>query len=581
MITSSLTQGLTKGIVRGLTDSAGVARRSITDALSSVIHFWDATNPDSYDGTGQTVYDLVGDLDLIYGTTTGAESTDPTFTGTAGSRDAYWNWNTGDLMTASANNDFLNQIHRTDFTRSFTFFACVYLNVHTVNQAIMSTRTGSSPGLTCQWTASEFLNLIQRGDSANASLSSTEGNVTPGEYFVLISHNASTNNTYFAINSLTSGATHTFNTCVNNASLVMQIGGGLINGNRLRSFGFADAFIGDAEEEALREFLEENHNQNYTRSLLTIGAGQSNISRHFTVAGETTFEGLIDNYYRYYNYENGALGGAGLTELSNGTNYYISSTTDQPGTAYNGIFTTALGNLTDLPNWIVWGQGETVDASEDHQSSLAKLFEYIRENVNPDIKIMIQPIGKRTDASSSDTLQQKVRDAQIAVANSLSDYVFLGPEVYDLTLDADGLHYASASYTTMCSRNANFILSTEGKIATWTLPPYIASATFTAGGTTITVTLAHDGGDDFTPSSGIEGFRVTDDGVDLTISSAVRTDGETITLTSSTTIAAGSVVKLWYAYGKMASVNTANIVKDNSINTLAMRACSNLTVTQV
>jgi hypothetical protein len=77
----------------------------------------------------------------------------------------------------------------------------------------------------------------------------------------------------------------------------------------------------------------------------------------------------------------------------------------------------------------------------------------------------------------------------------------------------------------------------------------------------VTVTLVHDDGTDFTPASGIEGFKYFDNGSNpVTISAAVRTNATTITLT----LASGIAGTLYYGYDALLSVNTANLVKDNA-----------------
>ncbi|MGL6009425.1 MAG: hypothetical protein ACRC1D_08210, partial [Culicoidibacterales bacterium] len=86
---------------------------------------------------------------------------------------------------------------------------------------------------------------------------------------------------------------------------------------------------------------------------------------------------------------------------------------------------------------------------------------------------------------------------------------------------------------------------------------------------TVTVTLRHSKGTDFTPTTGISGFRYfNNSGTEITITAAVRTNATTITLT----LASGVAGTLYYIYGDALSDTAANYVKDNSENTMPLRS---------
>ncbi len=74
----------------------------------------DAADPRSYPGSGQTWFDMSGNgRDFFVGVTSGAEASDPTFTGNAGDPGAYFAFDGGDFMRkASANDSFFDGLHK-------------------------------------------------------------------------------------------------------------------------------------------------------------------------------------------------------------------------------------------------------------------------------------------------------------------------------------------------------------------------------------------------------------------------------------------------------------------------------------
>jgi hypothetical protein len=90
----------------------------------------------------------------------------------------------------------------------------------------------------------------------------------------------------------------------------------------------------------------------------------------------------------------------------------------------------------------------------------------------------------------------------------------------------------------------------------------------------VTVTITHDGGTDFTPTSSIGGFRFYDGttSTEIAISAAVRTNATTITLTlGSTPVSANQ--KLRYVYDQLYNTDYSTLVIDNSANLLPLRGC--------
>jgi hypothetical protein len=148
---------------------------------------------------------------------------------------------------------------------------------------------------------------------------------------------------------------------------------------------------------------------------------------------------------------------------------------------------------------------------------------------------------------------EDIRDAHLTVA---ADSGNAGVTIVDIPT-SDSVHLTPAGSATAGQRIALAIAAMFGA-ATASNGPRITTASIVSN--VITVTLAHSGGTDFTPSSGITGFRVLANGVPATISSAVRSSPTTVTLTLAATPA--SPVLVQYGYGA-APTMTAPLV-DNS-----------------
>lgn len=215
------------------------------------------------------------------------------------------------------------------------------------------------------------------------------------------------------------------------------------------------------------------------------------------------------------------------------------------------------------PTAILWAQGEAdshqiglVTSRTDYKQALEAVFADMRAAFG-DIPVYIQKIGRRTSGYINTGGIQAVREVQTELVSENS-WCHEAAEIYDLDL-YDGVHLDDAGYVTAARRNAQAVLGVIG--------PVIAGAVRTE--TTISVTLSHDAGTDFSPASGIEGFRFFDNTSEITITSAARTDAQTITLTLGST--PSGTETLYYAYDDMAGLNTANAITDNAAVPMPLR----------
>jgi hypothetical protein len=220
----------------------------------------------------------------------------------------------------------------------------------------------------------------------------------------------------------------------------------------------------------------------------------------------------------------------------------------------------------------LWVQGETeakyttAISTSIYKAGLDTLFGWFRTYANDaSHPIHIQPLATDTESSLDNTKWENIRLAQIqALADSNN---FFGGCGWDLAMSA--IHYSN--YTTISTRAALAILRRLG-VKSYGYGPKIVNATRVST-TLYDINLSHDGGTDFTPTSGITTFAVFDESTPVTISSAVRTDASTIRLTLDTAVASPSI---YFCYGYLPTVSAGP--HDNTTDTLPLQPSGLVTI---
>lgn len=121
--------GIGRGILtgrRGIIGAGPGPGGGLQDEIPSTCFHLDATDADSYPGSGQTWANLIDtpadgsgqtDFDVWRGGSSSASTDDPTFNGTAGDSAAYWSFDGGDYFLSTAGSSqspgFLNELHKT------------------------------------------------------------------------------------------------------------------------------------------------------------------------------------------------------------------------------------------------------------------------------------------------------------------------------------------------------------------------------------------------------------------------------------------------------------------------------------
>ena len=216
---------------------------------------------------------------------------------------------------------------------------------------------------------------------------------------------------------------------------------------------------------------------------------------------------------------------------------------------------------------IVMHQGETdatnMTSQAAYQADLKSLLGYYREDLYPAIPLFICQLGRSTSSISeknrTDATLQPIRSAQLLSDDGAN--IYLAATAIDVDIDGTD-HYAKASHDTLGPRIANAIKYHYG-VATYYRGPAIVSAAYTdEGKASIDVRLSHRGGADFTPTSGINGFQVLDDGVAVTLGAVVRKDASTITIALPSAIVGTATVR--YLYGKLPTNSLTGAIHDDT-----------------
>ena len=303
-----------------------------------------------------------------------------------------------------------------------------------------------------------------------------------------------------------------------------------------------------------------------TQDLAIIGAGQSLMRGHFnsqesnSEAGKQKHRELIGQVKRdkCVILLDGSTGSSAACKTSNNTNYWWDNDNNVAGPALNN-FHNEVSNAGITPTTVLWAQGEEDShdignntSESDYKSALEAVFNNIRATYG-NVNFYIQHIGRRTSFSNIGGVQV-IRNIQKELITENS-WCYSAAEIYDLDLH-DQVHLTDNAYVTAAQRNAASLLNQTGAMGL-----EIISAS--RSGSTISVNLLHDGGNDFTPTNNIDGFKFFDNGSEISISSAIKANSTTIAITLAN-IPSSGIETLYYGYDSLSSINIANIVTDNA-----------------
>lgn len=203
----------------------------------------------------------------------------------------------------------------------------------------------------------------------------------------------------------------------------------------------------------------------------------------------------------------------------------------------------------------------SVTSQAAHEAKLRSLFSKLRSELGlPNIPIMVgvsQAMVGQTPTAAQDQQLTWVRAAEMAVSkDSLNGFYAHSVDLPTITND---FHMNAASYVVHAARGARNIAAKFG-VGTASRGPSIVSGVGVDNSTT-DVTIVHDGGNDFTPTTGISSFLVSFDGfsTSVTPSSVSRLNSTTVRVTH----VSGSGAAAQIAHLRGALPNRTAVLVDN------------------
>ncbi len=257
-----------------------------------------------------------------------------------------------------------------------------------------------------------------------------------------------------------------------------------------------------------------------------------------------------------------AVNGSGLRKEADwGTGYWADAA---PGSIYHN-FVAGVSAAGGAVEFVVWIHGEADAArgtvSEDEYAvSLAHFIENqvrieIGNGSNRDhLPFLVVMMIKRPGGKHQP--HQDIRNAQKRVVETVAD-CYLAATTLDLK-NHGRQHLTPKAYISMGKRVAQTVLYVLGKTHYHRGPRVMHAKQLDAR--TVEIKIRHDGGDDFTPASGISGWDVIVNGMRVPLSEVYRLDAQTIRIVTARPLAENASVR--YLYGAMPDVS--HPVLDNS-----------------
>jgi hypothetical protein len=222
------------------------------------------------------------------------------------------------------------------------------------------------------------------------------------------------------------------------------------------------------------------------------------------------------------------------------------------------------------PQYMIWHQGEgDANTASPTISGYRTALDTFHDSITSDLSktraqlpIVLSSLANVDSAVATSFNQpdSSWQTIQQALAGINADYpnIHYSHSNRDAVL-TDGVHWDGPSYGRSGARSAQTVLFLRGSQSA--RPVWYATAAERHSVTETDITVDHEMGTDFTPTSGITGFEVSDDnGANWEAATGARVDATTIRLTHSDMGAVERLVR--YQYGKLPGVTGA--VLDNS-----------------
>lgn len=276
----------------------------------------------------------------------------------------------------------------------------------------------------------------------------------------------------------------------------------------------------------------------------------------------------------------------GIISAGNGGTFLVGQWDTSSWLWYTRVIS-LMDNIGGYCEYVLWSQGESDANSGISQSTYQTQFAVFASNLRADVScyqgtlpIMVGLLGRYTFGMTGTPAQwQAIRDAHYGIiANDAN--VFFGAQGVDLAVrPADGIHYSLIAGEGFYFYGLRFSQSVLAHLGHET---YYEGPTITEfrliDSQTIDIVIAHDGGNDYTPITGITGFEVFDDASQETITSVVRTTSNIIRLRISGNITGTPSVRYLYANNPNVSAPVFDnlVPEDNSSFSLPLQSNDNI-----
>ena len=257
-----------------------------------------------------------------------------------------------------------------------------------------------------------------------------------------------------------------------------------------------------------------------------------------------------------------SVNGSGLRKEADwGTGYWEDTA---PGSIYNR-FISGVSDTGGAAEFVIWIQGEA-DAARGtvtEEEYVASLERFITNQVRMDITngsdfedlpFLVVMLIKRP--GGKDKPHQAIRNAQRHVVENVTNS-YLAATTLDLK-NHGRQHLTPNAYITLGRRVAQSILHVLGE-ETYHRGPKVTHVN-RIDNRTIEIRIQHNGGSDFTPASGITGWKVIAKGTSVPIAKVYRHDPQTIRIRLERPL--DDKAEIRYLYGAMPDVKRP--VLDNS-----------------
>lgn len=179
----------------------------------------------------------------------------------------------------------------------------------------------------------------------------------------------------------------------------------------------------------------------------------------------------------------------------------------------------------------------------------------------------------RYTAGLTDAQVEAIRKAHVQSCEDADNYRVDG---IDIPLHSDGVHPTATGFTTLGARLAQAVLYALGVVAYYRGPRIGSAVQISSTVYDLNLTL-NAAATNFTPTTGITGFRALVSGSPVTIDSVAQESATKIRITLAS--AAGSLPTFDYLYGKQPTITS--YAKDNTALTLPMEYNAGVTATVI